>query len=948
MASSSFKFTEAAEKVRPPHLVSAFHARACLLTICLACISQSLNNAVALARENSNINVAPVHVASALLDESNESSSSASQTASNSLFANVLDKAGADVNTVRKGITRIVIRLPAQDPPPEDITFSSATLRVLRDAQKLSKEGGDTFIGTVHLISALVSDAQISSIIKEAGSTEAAVKSAVSAARAGKKVDSKSAEESFDALNKYAINLTELAAEGKLDPVIARDDEIRRVIRILSRRTKNNPVLIGEPGVGKTAVVEGLAQRIIQRDVPVNLLATVYALDMGALMAGASYKGQYEERVKAVIEECEKSQNVILFIDEMHLIVAGQGNTSGGMDAANLLKPALARGKLRCIGATTLAEYRKYIEKDQALVRRFQEVLVNEPDVQSTISILRGIREKYELHHGVSIGDAAVVQAATLAHRYLTTRKLPDAAIDLIDEACAAVRVARDSQPEIIDKLERSRTQLEVEIHALERENERAKGKDESTKERLEKAKADMRKIDDELNPLKAQYEAIKSRADEIQSVKERIEELKTKADNAERNYDIATASDIRYYSIPDLQQKLNALEEKSKIERKKQGQVLGEEEVTPDAIADIVARWTGIPANKLKQSEKEKLMKMEKILSKEIVGQPEAIKAISNAIRLSRSGLANADKPLGSFLFAGSTGTGKTWASKCLAKFLFDDKDAICRIDASEYSEKHAISRLIGAPPGYVGHENGGVLTEWVRRKPFSIVLIDEIEKASKEFTTLFLQVLDDGRLTDSEGRVVSFKNTVIIMTTNLGSQYLNALPSDAPITDQVREQVNGAIRAFFLPEFLNRIDEVVIFNVLSRKEVRKIVDIRLAEVQKRLAVNGRKVTLDVDEDAKDWLASAGYNPVYGARPLNRTIQHEILNPLSKMLIEERIKDGEKAHITADLKANRIVIQPNHDSIFANGEDEDMDEDMDIDGEARIVSHFHQQSTDL
>lgn len=523
---------------------------------------------------------------------------------------------------------------------------------------------------------------------------------------------------------------------------------------------------------------------------------------MGALMAGASYKGQYEERVKAVIEECEKSQNVILFIDEMHLIVAGQGASGGGMDAANLLKPALARGKLRCIGATTLMEYRKYIEKDQALVRRFQEVLVNEPDVPSTISILRGIREKYELHHGVSIGDAAIVQAATLAHRYLTSRKLPDAAIDLIDEACAAVRVARDSQPEIIDKLERSRTQLEIEIHALDRENEKGKGKDEATKERLEKAKADMRKIDDELNPLKAQYEAIKSRSDEIQHVKERIEELKTKADNAERNYDIATASDIRYYSIPDLQNKLTALEERSKVERQKQGQVLGEEEVTPDAIADIVARWTGIPANRLKQGEKQKLLRMEKHLSKQVVGQPQAIKAISDAIRLSRSGLSNPDRPLCSALFLGQSGCGKTETVKALANFLFDDKDAICRIDASEYSEKHAVSRLIGAPPGYVGHENGGVLTEWVRRKPFSIVLVDEVEKASKEFTTLFLQVLDDGRLTDSEGRVVSFKNTVIIMTSNLGSSALARLPPDTPVTPEIREDVMVAVRSYFLPE--------------------------------------------------------------------------------------------------------------------------------------------------
>ncbi|KAL5518951.1 hypothetical protein ACEPAH_634 [Sanghuangporus vaninii] len=863
---------------------------------------QSLAAAIQLTKDYANAQVYPAHLAFVILNEG-----AGEENPKHSLFASVIQKAGGEPQLVNRALQKQIVRLPTQDPPPDDASLSSALLKVLREAQSIQKNMHDSYIAQDHLLLALIKDPSIQTVLKECSLNENTVKTAIQQTRGDRRVDSRQAEQGFDALQKYAVDLTALAEEGKIDPVIGRDNEIRRVIRILCRRTKNNPVLIGEPGVGKTAIAEGLAQRIVKRDVPASLFCRLYSLDMGALMAGAKYKGEYEERVKAVLNEVEKAAEegtgVVLFIDELHLIMAGSGNESGGMDAANLFKPLLARGKLRCIGATTLAEYRKYIEKDAALERRFAQVLVNEPSVPETISILRGIREKYEVHHGVRIHDGALISAAQLAHRYLTSRRLPDAAIDLVDEACASVRVTRETAPEEIDKLERLKLELEVEIHALERE------KDEASRERLAVARKAIADVEEKLAPLKAQYENEKKRGDEINDLRRRIEELKAKADEAERRYDLATASDLRYYALPDLTQRLQQLEAKKAEEDARAGG--GTDTVTSDQIAEIVARWTNIPVTRLMSTEKEKLLKMEKTLSEEVVGQPEAVKAVANAIRLSRSGLANAQRPIASFLFAGPSGTGKTLLSKTLASVLFDSKDAMIRIDASEYSEKHSISRLIGAPPGYVGHDAGGQLTEYIRRKPYSIVLIDEIEKASREFVTLFLQVLDDGRLTDGQGRVVDFRNTVIIMTSNLGAAYLQDM-GEGPVKPETRALVMNAIQGHFPPEFINRIDEIVIFRSLSRRNITKIVDIRLKEVQERLSE--RKMVLRVLPEAKEYLASVGYSPIYGARPLNRAIQQELLNPLSILILENAVRDGEVIDVQFDGPHNRLVIVPNHE----------------------------------
>ncbi|PCH33652.1 hypothetical protein WOLCODRAFT_141737 [Wolfiporia cocos MD-104 SS10] len=886
---------------------------------------ETLAAAIQLAKDYANAQVYPVHIAFALLNEGagEQVPGGVNQQSGHSLFRSVIERAGGDTTTVKRSLQKLIVRMPTQQPPPDEISLSSAALKVLRDAESLRKTMHDSYIAQDHLLAALIKDSTIAPILKEANLTEATLKTAIDQLRGNRRVESKNAEQGFDALQKYAVDLTSLAEEGKLDPVIGRDNEIRRVIRILCRRTKNNPILLGEPGVGKSAIAEGLAQRIVNRDVPASLLGRLYSLDMGALMAGAKYKGEYEERIKSVLNEIEKASDegtgVILFIDELHLIMAGRGAEGGGMDAANLFKPLLARGKLRCIGATTLAEYRKYIETDAALERRFAQVLVNEPSVPETISILRGIREKYEVHHGVRILDGALIQAASLAHRYLTSRRLPDAAIDLVDEACASVRVTRETAPEAIDKLQRRKLELEVEIHALERE------KDEASKERLALARKAIADVDDQLQPLMAQYEAEKARGDEIQNVRRKIDELKAKADEAERRYDLATASDLRYYALPDLQARLAQLEAKKAEEDVRAG--VGSDTVTPEQIAEIVARWTNIPVTRLMSTEKEKLLKMERILGEQVVGQPEAVKAVANAIRLSRSGLRNAQRPIASFLMAGPSGTGKTLLSKTLATLLFDSPDAMIRIDGSEYSEKHSISRLIGAPPGYVGHDQGGQLTEYIRRKPYSIVLIDEIEKASREFVTLFLQVLDDGRLTDGQGRIVDFRNTVIIMTSNLGAAFLNDMGEGA-VRSETRELVMGAIRAHFPPEFINRIDEIVIFRTLSQRNVLKIVDLRLKEVQERLA--DKKMVLDIEPAAKQYLMSSGYSPIYGARPLNRAIQTELLNPLSVMILSDRIRDGETIRVRFDGPHNRLAIIPNHEA-GADSMDIDQDDIEDI-----------------
>ncbi|GBE77955.1 Heat shock protein [Sparassis crispa] len=892
---------------------------------------ESLGAAVQLAKDYANAQVHPAHLAFVLLNEGAGEQGlpggvSSQPSQSSSLFSSVIQKTGGDPAILKRGLQKIIVRLPAQSPPPDEISLSSGALKVLREAESLRKTMHDSYIAQDHLLAALIKDSSIAPVLKEAGLTEAALQTSIEQLRGNRRVESKSAEQGFDALNKYAVDLTALAAEGKLDPVIGRDNEIRRAIRILCRRTKNNPILLGEPGVGKTAIAEGLAQRIVNRDVPASLIGRLYSLDMGALMAGAKYKGEYEERVKSVLNEVEKAAEegagIILFIDELHLIMAGRGAEGGGMDAANLFKPLLARGKLRCIGATTLAEYRKYIETDAALERRFAQVLVNEPTVAETISILRGIRDKYEVHHGVRILDGALIQAATLAHRYLTSRRLPDSAIDLVDEACASVRVTRETAPEAIDKLRRRKLELEVEIHALERE------KDQASKERLEHARKAIADVGDQLQPLQAAYEAEKARGDEIQNVRRRIDELKAKADEAERQYDLATASDLRYYALPDLQNRLAQLEAKKAEEDVAMGG--GTDTVTPEQISEIVARWTNIPVTRLLSTEKEKLLRMEKILSQSVVGQPEAVRAVANAIRLSRSGLGNAQRPIASFLMAGPSGTGKTLLSKTLATILFDSPDAMIRIDGSEYSEKHSIARLIGAPPGYVGHDQGGQLTEYIRRKPYSIVLIDEIEKAAREFVTLFLQVLDDGRLTDGQGRVVDFRNTVIIMTSNLGAAFLNDM-GEGPVKSQTRELVMGAIRAHFPPEFINRIDDIVIFRTLSRRNVLKIVDIRLREVQERLV--DKKMVLDLDDQSKEYLMSIGYSPMYGARPLNRAIQSELLNPLSVMILSDRIREGETITVRFDGPHNRLQIVPNHEpSVDSMDVDYDVSDLDDID----------------
>ncbi|KAL6252637.1 Heat shock protein hsp98 [Rhinocladiella similis] len=901
--------------------------------------AKALGDAANLCEQYAHTQILPVHLAVSLFDPPADESkdqqatvNASQQHASAPLFRQVVERAHGDVQQLDRALKKALVRLPSQDPPPDHVTMSPALAKVIRSAQELQKTQKDSYIAVDHLITALAQDQKIQDCLREANIPNTKlVDAAIQQIRGTRRVDSKTAdaEEENENLKKFTIDMTQLAREGKIDPVIGREDEIRRVIRILSRRTKNNPVLIGEPGVGKTTIIEGLAQRIINADVPANLAACkLLSLDVGSLVAGSKYRGEFEERMKGVLKEIENSNEmIVLFVDEIHLLMGAGSTGEGGMDAANLLKPMLARGQLHCIGATTLSEYRKYIEKDAAFERRFQQVLVKEPTVQETISILRGLKEKYEVHHGVTILDGAIVAAASLAARYITQRRLPDSAVDLIDEAAADVRVIRESQPEVLDNLERKLRQLEIEIHALQKET------DPTSVERLEEAKREAANCKEELEPLKEHYEREKARSREIQDMKIKLDQLKNKRDEAERSNDLQTASDLTYYAIPDVTAKIKQMENARAQADAEQharlgamGEVSPTDAVGPEQINAIVSKMTGIPVTRLRASEKEKILHMEQHLQKVVIGQKEAVKAVSNAIRLQRSGLANPNQPP-SFLFCGPSGTGKTLLTKALAEFLFDDSKAMIRFDMSEYQERHSLSRMIGAPPGYVGHDAGGQLTEALRRRPFSILLFDEVEKAAKEVLTVLLQLMDDGRITDGQGRVVDARNCIVVMTSNLGAEYLSrSNGSDGKIDSTTQELVMNALRNYFLPEFLNRISSIVIFNRLSRREIRKIVDLRLGEIQKRLEANDKKITIDATDEVKDYLGAAGYSPAYGARPLQRLIEKEILNRLAVLILRGAIRDGETANVV--LEDGRIAVLPNHTD--SDIEDADMFDDDD------------------
>ncbi|WP_445385202.1 ATP-dependent chaperone ClpB [Robiginitalea sp. IMCC44478] len=763
------------------------------------------------------------------------------------------------------------------------LIFSGEAGKTLNEASIIAKKMEDEFVSIEHLVLALLkSKSKISQILKDQGVTQKDMEAAIEALRKGGKVTSQSAEDTYNALSKYARNLNELADSGKLDPVIGRDEEIRRILQILSRRTKNNPMLVGEPGTGKTAIAEGLAHRIIQGDVPENLKdKVIYSLDMGALIAGAKYKGEFEERLKSVIKEVTSADgNIVLFIDEIHTLV-GAGGGQGAMDAANILKPALARGELRAIGATTLDEYQKYFEKDKALERRFQKVTVNEPDTESAISILRGIKEKYEAHHKVRIKDEAVIAAVELSQRYITNRFLPDKAIDLMDEAAAKLRMEINSKPEELDVLDRKIMQLEIEIEAIKRENDAAK---------LKALNIDLANLKEERNEVFAQWESEKTVVDNIQKTKQDIEEFKQEAERAERNGDYGKVAELRYGKIKDTQERLEQLQQE--LAAQQQSGTLIKEEVTNEDIAEVVAKWTGIPVSKMLQSEREKLLQLEEVLHKRVIGQDEAIQAVSDAIRRSRAGLQDAKKPIGSFLFLGTTGVGKTELAKTLAAFLFDDENAITRIDMSEYQERHAVSRLVGAPPGYVGYEEGGQLTEAVRRRPYSVILLDEIEKAHPDTFNILLQVLDEGRLTDNKGRVADFKNAIIIMTSNMGSHIIQEKFENVKdlysAMEAARVEVLGLLRKSIRPEFLNRIDDIIMFTPLNKEDIREVVKLQLEQLRKML--DKQHITVDATEEAISFLAERGYDPQYGARPIKRTIQKEVLNKLSKEILKGSI----------------------------------------------------------
>lgn len=817
----------------------------------------------------------------------------------------LITSTGAQVAAVKSALETLLARLPQVSGTAKRVVASPRLIALFGRAEVEMRALGDEYISTEHFALAALHEsapAEIRRVFSAAGVTRNKFEEAVAKMRGGRKVTDDSPEGTMEALKKYARDLTQVASDGKLDPVIGRDEEIRRVIQVLSRRTKNNPVLIGEPGVGKTAIAEGLALRIIKGDVPEALKnKKLISLDMGALIAGAKYRGEFEDRLKAVIREVTEAQGkIVLFIDELHTLV-GAGKSEGAMDAGQLLKPALARGELRCIGATTLDEYQKYIEKDAALERRFQQVMVNEPSTEDAITILRGVKEKYEVHHGVRIRDSALVAAVKLSHRYITSRFLPDKAIDLMDEAASRLAIEIGSVPAEVDSLERERMQLQVEREALRRE------KDEASHERLELIEEELHQLDEKVKKLRSQWETEKQGINELKETKARIETLRGDIERAERSGQLEKAAELKYGKLPELERKLKTLNEQAEAKQPSGDRML-REEVGPEEIAEVVAKWTGIPVSKMLATEQERLLKMEDVLKKRVVGQDHALTVVSDAIRRARAEISDPNRPVGTFLFLGPTGVGKTETVKAVAEFLFDTDQAVIRIDMSEYMEKHSVARLVGAPPGYVGYEEGGQLTEQVRRKPYSVVLLDEVEKAHPDVFNILLQVLDEGRLTDGQGRTVDFKNTVLVMTSNIGSHAI----MDPELTPEKREAlIQEALQGHFRPEFLNRIDETVIFNQLKAEQLDGIVGIQLETVAKRLA--DKKVELTFSPEAKRWLAQKGYDPVFGARPLKRVIQGQVLNPLAKDLIAGKIKPGEKIEVA--LKADRLDfrVEPVH-----------------------------------